>query len=92
MKFPGKNAAAAILLLACLLAGVAPAGAQTASETIASNKSLAAYGFDVSIDELFELLSFQRSARLDTQAKIEADWASRFEKLTLRDLEKSENR
>lgn len=86
MKIRRKVLVAA-LLLAYLLSGPATAWAQ-----IAANQSLAAFGFDISVDELFELLSFQRSARLDTQAKVEAVWLPRFEKLALRDLEKSENR
>lgn len=70
MKIRVKFSAAA-LLLAYLLSGPAMAGAQ-----IAANQSLAALGFDISADELFELLAFQRSARLDTQSKIETLWTS----------------
>lgn len=102
MKSSKKIPAAAVFILACLLALPATAGAQAAvgqtageqlaGERVSADKSLSAYGFDVSIDELFELLSFQRSARLDTQAKIEATWAQRYDRLTLRELEKSENR
>jgi len=97
MKTDRKIPAAAGLILACLLAlpaaaGAQAAGGQAAGDRVAADMSLAAYGFDVSIDELFELLSFQRSARLDNQAKIEATWLQRYDKLTLRELEKSENR
>jgi hypothetical protein len=82
-----KLFAAPVLIIACLFpAAAAPAGHLTAHE------SLSSYGFDISIDELFELLSFQRSARLDSKAKVEADWSGRFDKLALRELDKSENR
>ncbi len=94
--------AAAGLILAYLLSLPGAAGAQTtgaqiadewkAGERVSTDESLSAYGFDVSIDELFELLSFQRSARLDSKAKIEATWLQRYDKVTLRELEKSENR
>ena len=58
----------------------------------AADQDLSPYGFNISIDELAELLSFQRSIRLDPVPKILADWDRRLEKLTLRELKKSENR
>lgn len=92
MKSRKTKRVGTVLLLVCLLSLPAMTGAQVIGERIAADKSLSSYGFDISIDELFELLAFQRSARLDNEAKIEADWLPRFEKLTLRELEKSENR
>lgn len=87
MKFLLRSSRAAVFALAILLSASATAGAQNpASATLGS------HGFDISIEELCDLLSLQRSVRLDIPAKIEADWSERLQKLKVRDLEKSENR
>ncbi|HWP68698.1 MAG TPA: hypothetical protein VN437_05300, partial [Rectinemataceae bacterium] len=57
----------------------------------AADQDLSAYGFNISTDELVEILNLQRSMRLDPKAKIEADWASRFVDLQVREMERSEN-
>ena len=62
-----------------------------ASSIQAADQNLSAYGFDISTDELIELLSFQRSVRLDPKAKIETEWASRLVNLKVREMERSEN-
>ena len=63
-----------------------------AAPNISTDQNLKGSGFDITTDELIELLSFQRSVRLDPGSKIVADWDSRLENLTLRELERSENR
>jgi len=62
-----------------------------ASNVRATDQDLSKYGFNISTGELIELLSFQRSVRLDPKAKIQADWASRLVNLKVREMEKSEN-
>lgn len=92
MKQPERNRIPSILLVAFLFSAIAAQTVAAAAGAAAAEHTLSGVGFDISIEELFESLSFQRSARLDSQAKIEADWSPRFEKLAVRDLEKSENR
>lgn len=58
----------------------------------AEENALAANGFDIGIGELTFLLDFQRSIRLDPEAKIQAEWVSRLENLKVIDLKKSDNR
>ena len=58
----------------------------------AADNALAANGFDIGIGELSFLLDFQRSIRLDPEAKIQAEWASKLERLKVVDLKKSDNR
>lgn len=57
----------------------------------ADAEDLRSSGFNITTGELCELLAFQRSIRLDPKAKVEADWNSRFAKLEVRELERSEN-
>jgi len=58
----------------------------------AADNAFAANGFDIGIGELTFLLDFQRSIRLDPEAKIQAEWASKLERLSVVDLKKSDNR
>jgi hypothetical protein len=87
MKLLHRSSRIAVFALTFLFLASAIAGAQNlASATLGSQ------GFDISAEELCELLSLQRSIRLDPPAKIEADWSGRLQKLRVRELEKSENR
>lgn len=63
-----------------------------AAPSLSADQDLSTHGFDIPIDGLVELLTFQHSARLDPAVKIQADWAPRLAKVTLWELEKSENR
>ena len=75
-----RSVAAAAFMLALSLSG------------LSADQDLSHFGFNISTDELAELLSFQRSVRLDPKTKIETDWGSRLADVNVRELKKSENR
>jgi|GEM_PF-4556101 len=65
----------AVLVFFFALVSISVAEAPNAS----NDQDLKGSGFDVTTDELIELLGFQRSVRLDPSSKILADWDSRLE-------------
>ncbi|MCX7027042.1 MAG: lipase family protein [Spirochaetes bacterium] len=79
MSFHATRAVAAMLLIFAVPLAMAA-------------QDFSAYGFRTTVAELEELLTFQRSARLDPAAKVLADWSTRLQKLQVRELERSENR